>query len=182
MPIWPCSFSALPSQSWRPKSICSEKSILIGKALFRGRTVQNRIVWCEYWFERCVFHDKVSDRFKQRAWSKTCKFWITRVEYSSAIVSSAEGKKELNDFQRNLLDIEILSNLRFGSLEIRDTSVTRVTNNSWQRPNLSVPYRSQNINCVLNHFEDVFQCFICKMFWTFWKMFSFRTSYELKLL
>jgi hypothetical protein len=38
--------------------------------------------------------------------------------------------KELNDFQRNLLDIEILSNLRFGSLEIRDTSVTRVTNNS----------------------------------------------------
>jgi hypothetical protein len=37
--------------------------------------------------------------------------------------------KELNDFQRHLLDIEILSNLRFGSLEIRDTSVTRVTNN-----------------------------------------------------
>ncbi len=37
--------------------------------------------------------------------------------------------KELNDFQRNLLDIEILSNLSFGSLEIRDTSVTRVTNN-----------------------------------------------------
>jgi hypothetical protein len=36
--------------------------------------------------------------------------------------------KELNDFQRNSLDIEILSNLRFGSLEIRDTSVTRVTN------------------------------------------------------
>jgi hypothetical protein len=38
--------------------------------------------------------------------------------------------KELNDFQRNPLDIEILSNLRFGSLEIRDTSVTTVTNNS----------------------------------------------------
>ncbi len=38
--------------------------------------------------------------------------------------------KELNDFQRNPLDIEILSNLRFGSLEIRDTSITRVTNNS----------------------------------------------------
>jgi hypothetical protein len=35
--------------------------------------------------------------------------------------------KELNDFQRNPLDIEILSNLRFGSLEIRDTSVTRVS-------------------------------------------------------
>ena len=31
--------------------------------------------------------------------------------------------KELNDIQRNPLDIEILSNLRFGSLEIRDTSV-----------------------------------------------------------
>ncbi len=31
--------------------------------------------------------------------------------------------KELNDFQRNVPDIEILSNLRFGSLEIRDTSV-----------------------------------------------------------
>jgi hypothetical protein len=38
-------------------------------------------------------------------------------------------EKELNDFQKNPLDIEILSNLRFGSLEIRDTSVTRVTNN-----------------------------------------------------
>jgi hypothetical protein len=31
-------------------------------------------------------------------------------------------EKELNDFQRNILDIEILSNLRFGSLEIRDMS------------------------------------------------------------
>jgi hypothetical protein len=38
-----------------------------------------------------------------------------------------KGKK-LDDFQRNLLDIEILSNLRFGSLEIRNTSGTRVTN------------------------------------------------------
>jgi hypothetical protein len=37
-------------------------------------------------------------------------------------------EKELNDLQRIPLDIEILSNLRFGSLEIRDTSVTRVTN------------------------------------------------------
>jgi hypothetical protein len=37
--------------------------------------------------------------------------------------------KELNDFQRNPLDIEILSKLRFVSLEIRDLSVTRVTNN-----------------------------------------------------
>ena len=36
--------------------------------------------------------------------------------------------KELNDLQRNPLDIKILSNLRFGSLEIRDTSVTTVTN------------------------------------------------------
>ena len=36
--------------------------------------------------------------------------------------------KEQNDFQRNLLDIEILSNLMFNSLEIRDTSVARVTN------------------------------------------------------
>jgi hypothetical protein len=43
--------------------------------------------------------------------------------------------KELNDFQRNLVDIEILSNLRFGSLEIRDTSVTtRVTNNACSQP------------------------------------------------
>ena len=37
-------------------------------------------------------------------------------------VSTAAGK-ELNDFQRIPLEIEILSNLRFGSLEIRDTSV-----------------------------------------------------------
>jgi hypothetical protein len=36
---------------------------------------------------------------------------------------------ELNNFQRNLLKIEILSNLRFGSLESRINSVTRVTNN-----------------------------------------------------
>jgi hypothetical protein len=36
-------------------------------------------------------------------------------------------EKELNDFQRNPLDIEILSNLRFGCLEIRDTSVTTVS-------------------------------------------------------
>ncbi len=41
-----------------------------------------------------------------------------------------EKGKELNDFQRNLLDRENLSNLRFGSLEIRDTSITRVTNSS----------------------------------------------------
>jgi hypothetical protein len=41
--------------------------------------------------------------------------------------------KELNDFQRNPLDIEILSNLRFGSLDFRDTSVTRVTNKVKQR-------------------------------------------------
>ncbi len=38
-------------------------------------------------------------------------------------VRLSQKAKELNDFQRNLLDIEILSNLRFGSLEIRDTSV-----------------------------------------------------------
>ncbi len=38
--------------------------------------------------------------------------------------------KELNDFQRIPLEIEILSNLRFDSHEIRDTSVTRVTNKS----------------------------------------------------
>jgi len=30
--------------------------------------------------------------------------------------------KELNDFQRDLLDIEIIANLRFGSLEIRHFS------------------------------------------------------------
>jgi hypothetical protein len=43
-------------------------------------------------------------------------------------------EKELNDLQRIPLDIEILSNLRFGSLEIRDTSVTRVTNNFFSQP------------------------------------------------
>ena len=49
--------------------------------------------------------------------------WVCRVQKG----------KQLNDFQRNLLDIEILSNLRFGSLEVRDTSVTRVTNNFWAK-------------------------------------------------
>jgi hypothetical protein len=48
---------------------------------------------------------------------------------SERLQCRVEKGKELNDFQRNPLDIEILSNLRFGSLEIRDTSVTRVTNN-----------------------------------------------------
>ena len=43
-------------------------------------------------------------------------------------VCRVQKGKELNDFQRNLLDIEILSNLMFNSLEIRDTSVARVTN------------------------------------------------------
>ena len=37
-------------------------------------------------------------------------------------------KVSQHDFQRNPPEIEILSNLSFGSLEIRDTSVTRVTN------------------------------------------------------
>jgi hypothetical protein len=46
--------------------------------------------------------------------------------------------KELNDFQRNPLDIEILSNLRFGSLEVRDTSVTKVTNKNLRQ---EVPLR-----------------------------------------
>jgi hypothetical protein len=50
-------------------------------------------------------------------------------ECVSALGCRVQKGKELNDFQRNPLDIEILSNLRFGSLEIRDTSVTRVTNN-----------------------------------------------------
>jgi hypothetical protein len=36
-------------------------------------------------------------------------------------------EKELNDLQRIPLDIEILSNLRFGSLEIRDTSASRLS-------------------------------------------------------
>jgi hypothetical protein len=36
----------------------------------------------------------------------------------SAVFRVQKGK-ELNDFQRNLLDIEILSNLRFVFLEIR---------------------------------------------------------------
>ena len=48
--------------------------------------------------------------------------------------------KELNDFQRIPLEIEILSNLRFGSLENRDTSVTRVTNNSYLHKMLRVVF------------------------------------------
>jgi hypothetical protein len=37
-----------------------------------------------------------------------------------------KGKKELNDFQRNLLDIEILSNLRFDSLISHDESSSAI--------------------------------------------------------
>jgi len=61
---------------------------------------------------------------------------VTRQRRKTRAPTAAGGRacrvqkgKELNDFQRIPLDIEILSNLRFGSLEIRDTSVTRVTNN-----------------------------------------------------
>ncbi len=75
-----------------------------------------------------MFRNKVSDRVNQRARSETYQFRITRDESSSQSCRVLKGK-ELNDFQRYLLDIEIPSNLRFDSLEIRDTSVTRVTNN-----------------------------------------------------
>jgi hypothetical protein len=37
----------------------------------------------------------------------------------SVLECRVQKGKELNGFQRNLLDIEVLSNLRFGSLEIR---------------------------------------------------------------
>ncbi len=43
-------------------------------------------------------------------------------EKSLNLACQRQKGKELNDFQRNLLDIEILSNLRFGSLEIRHFS------------------------------------------------------------
>jgi hypothetical protein len=75
-----------------------------------------------------VFRNKVSDRVKQRERSKTYKFWITRDESSSTIVSSVEGKRTERFSEKSSRYREILSNLRFGSLEIRDTSVTRVTN------------------------------------------------------
>ena len=48
------------------------------------------------------------------------------IETRAIVACRVQEGKELHDFQRNLLDIEILSNLRFGS---RDASVTRVTNN-----------------------------------------------------
>jgi hypothetical protein len=57
------------------------------------------------------------------------KNWVDDLEHRQAAggrVCRVQKGKELNDFQRNLLDIEILSNLRFGSLEIRETSVSRV--------------------------------------------------------
>jgi hypothetical protein len=58
---------------------------------------------------------------------------ITRDESSSAIVSSAEGKRTERFSEKSSRYIEILSNLRFGSLEIRDTSVTRATNKSQEK-------------------------------------------------
>jgi hypothetical protein len=64
-----------------------------------------------------------------RRWHDTSAPW----QHSNSLywsLSRVQKGKELNDFQRNPLDIEILSNLRFGSLEIRDTSVTMVTNHS----------------------------------------------------
>jgi hypothetical protein len=64
--------------------------------------------------------------------------------------------KELNDFQRNPLEIEILSNLMFGSLEIRDTSVMRVTNknldNEHQR--LEKLYHDRHIDTCTRREKD----------------------------
>jgi hypothetical protein len=51
--------------------------------------------------------------------------------------------KELNDFQRNLLDIEILSNLRFGSLEIRDAEGKRTERFSEKSLNLENSLKSE---------------------------------------
>ncbi len=42
---------------------------------------------------RTLYCNKVSDRVKQRVWSETYQFRITRDESSSAIVSSTEGKR-----------------------------------------------------------------------------------------
>ena len=52
-------------------------------------------------------------------WSGRVWVGVSKQPLSGARTFSAERS----------VDIEILSNLRFGSLEIRDTSVTRVTNN-----------------------------------------------------
>ena len=76
-----------------------------------------------------VLRNKVSDRVKQRGHGPKLQVLDNprRVLFCNRVECRRE--KALNDSQRNPLDIEILSNLRFGSLEIRDTSVTRVTNN-----------------------------------------------------
>jgi hypothetical protein len=78
----------------------------------------------------CVSQEGVWQSQTKGAWSKTTSFGKPE---TSPLLQSCRGQKgkELNDFQRNPLDKEILSNLRFGSLEIRDISVTRVTNNNW---------------------------------------------------
>ena len=73
---------------------------------------------------------KRTERFSEKSLnlenSLNLRFGFPRVKRHFSYESN---EQELNDFQRNPLDIEILANLRFGSLEIRDTSVTRVTNN-----------------------------------------------------
>ncbi len=74
----------------------------------------------------------VSAGRRGKNWDIEWRDWVDDLEHRQVAggwVCRVQKGKELNDFQRNLLDIEILSNLRFGSLEIRDTSVTRVTNN-----------------------------------------------------
>ncbi len=68
-----------------------------------------------------VFRNKVLDTRDESSSNPRRVLFCNRVE--------CRREKELNDLQRIPLDIEILSNLRFGSLEIRDTSATRVTNN-----------------------------------------------------
>ncbi len=86
--MYPCSVPpSCHHNGWRQKSIFEEKNrFLIEKGLFRGCTVENRIVWCNDWFEKYVFHNKVSDSIKQRSSPKTYKFWTTRDESSSGIV------------------------------------------------------------------------------------------------
>jgi hypothetical protein len=65
------------------------------------------------------------------ALAKLGKMVIEQLQNSRCLGSrlpvECRREKELNDLQRNPLDIEILSNLRFGSLESRDTSVSRLS-------------------------------------------------------
>ncbi len=86
--------------------------------------------------------------------------WITRDEFSSAIVSNSEGKGTERFSENSSRNRDSLKS-RFGSLEIIDTSVTRVTNKSWSDCALSEDKRVRGHLRAQGHLDQVQELLLC---------------------